>query len=148
MGTNYKGTKQELTALNSYIKLIRCAESLTARLHPILKEFGLTESQFSVLDAIYHIGPLSQKELGTKLLKSGGNITMVIDNLEKRFLVIREKNAADRRFFTIYITDEGRSVIEKSFPRVLTALVDEMKVLTRDEQIKFQHSCKILGKKN
>ncbi len=148
MGTNYKGTKRELTALNSYIKLIRCAESLTARLQPILKEFGLTESQFGILDAIYHIGQLSQKELGAKLLKSGGNITMVIDNLEKHLLVRREKNDADRRFFTIHLTDEGRSVIEKCFPRVLAVIVDEMNVLTEEEQIVFQHSCKILGKKN
>ncbi|MBZ0198692.1 MAG: MarR family transcriptional regulator [Ignavibacteriaceae bacterium] len=148
MGTNYKGTRQEVIALNSFIKLIRCAESLTSRLHPILTEAGLTESQFSILDAVNQIGPLSQKELGKKLLKSGGNITMVIDNLERRGFVRREKNVADRRFFTIYLTGEGRSVIEKTFPTVLKAVVEEMKVLTDEEHLLLQHSCKILGKKS
>ncbi len=45
---------------------------------------GLTESQFGVLDSLFHLGPMKQKEIGKKILKSGGNITMVINNLEKR----------------------------------------------------------------
>lgn len=147
MGTHYKGSKQEITALNSYIKLIRCAESLTSRLHPILYEAGLTESQFGILDALFHIGSLSQKELGTKLLKSGGNITMVVNNLEKRALVKRERNAADKRYFTINLTTKGKIIFEKTFPLLLKALVDEMKALTDSESNSFQRTCRLLGEK-
>lgn len=148
MGTYYKGSKEKRTALNSYIKLIRCAESLTARLHPVLYQVGLSEGQFGILDALYHIGSLSQKELGAKLLKSGGNITMVVDNLEKRELVKRERNEADRRYFTIHLTTKGKIIFEQTFPLVLKALVDEMKALTDDEQSALQRICKLLGIKS
>ena len=81
MGTHFSGSKKNIEALNSYIKLIRSAESLSSKINLQLSEFGLTESQFGVLDALYHLGPMKQKELGKKILKSGGNITMVINNL-------------------------------------------------------------------
>ena len=91
MGTHYKGSRKETDALNSYIKLIRAAESLNSKINLELSKLDLTESQFGVLDALLHLGPLKQKEIGKKILKSGGNITMVIDNLEKQDLVQRIK---------------------------------------------------------
>ena len=111
----------------------------------LILKTGLTESQFNILDALFHIGSLSQGELGKKLLKSGGNITMVVDNLEKRKLVKRERNKNDRRFFTIHLTKSGSNLIQKLFPQVLSALVDEINVLTENEQIEFQRMCKLLG---
>ncbi len=82
----YQGNRQETRALSTYVKLMRAAESITARIHRHLASVGLTLSQFAVLEALYHLGPLYQREIGQKLLKSSGNITMVIDNLEKRRL--------------------------------------------------------------
>jgi len=99
MGTHYKGSKKEVSALNTYIKLIRAASSVSARIGSLLTRKKLTESQFNILDALLHLGPLSQKQLGDKLLKSGGNITMVVDNLEKQNLVKRVRGEKDRRYF-------------------------------------------------
>ena len=96
----------EAIALSTYVKLMRAAESLTARVHKHLASVGLTISQFGVLEALYHVGPLSQRDLGRKILRSSGNITLVIDNLEKRSLVKRKRNRADRRFFIVHLTDE------------------------------------------
>jgi len=84
MGTRYKGTEKEITALNTFFKLARAAQSTLSRVNAALSKSNLTESQYAILDALYHIGPLVQKDLGIKLLKTRGNITMVIDNLEKR----------------------------------------------------------------
>jgi MarR family 2-MHQ and catechol resistance regulon transcriptional repressor len=103
MGTHYKGSKKEVNSLNTYIKLIRVVESLNSTLYVSLLKEGLTESQFGVLEALFHLGPMSQKNLGGKLLKSGGNITLVIDNLEKRGLVIRRRGVVDRRYFNIQL---------------------------------------------
>nr|NIP73420.1 MarR family transcriptional regulator [Gammaproteobacteria bacterium]NIR98346.1 MarR family transcriptional regulator [Gammaproteobacteria bacterium]NIV21028.1 MarR family transcriptional regulator [Gammaproteobacteria bacterium] len=83
MGTHYKGDPAEVAALDAYIKLARAAESVIARIHRRTAS-GLTVSQFGVLEALYHLGPMHQRMIGAKLLKSGGNVTMVIDNLEKR----------------------------------------------------------------
>ncbi|MBA2748856.1 MAG: MarR family transcriptional regulator, partial [Tatlockia sp.] len=91
MGTRYLGTTEEVTALNAYIKLVRATESVSHRLHRHLESSKLTVTQFGVLEALFHLGAMHQRDLAEKLLKSGGNITLVIDNLEKRQLVKRDR---------------------------------------------------------
>ena len=146
MGTKYKGTTRETGSLNAFINLLRAAGSVEARLSKNLDTFNLTTSQFGVLEALYHLGPMSQKEIGRKILKSGGNITTVVDNLEKKSLLIREKNLVDRRFYNIKLTQKGKSVIEKVFPAHVKQIVKEFKILTEDELEQLRKITKYLGK--
>jgi len=145
MGTHYKGSVKQINSLNVYIKLLRASDSIRERINTSILEKGLTESQFNVLDALFHLGPLSQSELGKKLLKSGGNITMVVDNLEKRKLVKRERGQNDRRLFIIHLTKKGNNLIENLFPEILSALVAEVNVLSENEQFELQRMCKLIG---
>lgn len=148
MGTRYGGTEDEAKALDAYIKLMRAADSVTTRIHRHLSAVNLTISQFGVLEAIFHLGSLSQRDLAEKLLKSGGNMTMVIDNLEKRQLVKRERSVEDRRFVSVCLTEEGRQLISDIFPHHVKAVVEEMKILTASEQEELGHLCLRLGKKH
>ncbi len=132
-------------ALSTYVKLMRAAESLTARIHKHLSSVGLTVSQFGVLEALYHLGPLSQKALGQKILRSSGNITLVIDNLEKRGLVGRKRDRTDRRFFIVHLTDEGQKLIHKIFPSHAAVIKTELGVLSAAEQQTLGDLCKKLG---
>lgn len=145
MGTNYQGTPRETRVLNAYIKLMRCCESLRARLNEWLNAEGLTESQFGILEALYHLGPMCQKDLGQKILKSGGNITKVVDNLEKRYLVERSKNQEDRRFFTVHLTADGEKLISEVFPRQLGRIIDQFEDLSDLELEILSRMCKRLG---
>jgi MarR family transcriptional regulator, 2-MHQ and catechol-resistance regulon repressor len=145
--TSYKGTKDEVRALNAYVKLMRASESVSARIHGHLVDVGLTVSQFGVMEALYHLGPLSQRELAKKILKSSGNITMVIDNLEKRGLVKRERKAEDRRFYAVQLTVEGRRLIGSIFPSHAAKIVEEMNALTRTEQEELSRLCRKVGLK-
>jgi len=145
MGTHYKGSKKEVRSLNTYIKLIRAADSLSSKLNLHLSKKRLTESQFNVLDALYHLGPLTQKQLGKKLLKSGGNITMVIDNLEKRNLVKRERGKTDRRLFIVNLTLNGKAIIKNILPEQVSRIKDELNILSKGEQNELQRICKKLG---
>ncbi|HVO72775.1 MAG TPA: MarR family transcriptional regulator [Ignavibacteriaceae bacterium] len=146
MGTHYKGNKKEINALNTYIKLIRAAESVRTRINELIIKKGLTESQFNALDALYHLGSLNQKELGDKLFRTGGNITLVIDNLEKQKLVKRERGE-DRRCFTLHMTNKGMSLFESIFPEELKLIIEETNLLNEKEQAQLQKFCKILGLK-
>ena len=148
MGTRYGGTEDEARALDAYIKLMRAADSVTTRIHRHLSAVNLTISQFGVLEAIFHLGSLSQRDLAEKLLKSGGNMTMVIDNLEKRQLVKRERSVEDRRFVSVCLTEEGRQLISDIFPQHVASVVEEMKILTASEQEELGHLCLRLGKKH
>ncbi len=146
MGTHYKGTKEEIQALDAYIKLVRASESLTGRVQSHLAEAGLTVSQFGVLEALHHLGPLSQGELAGKILKSSGNITMVIDNLERRGLVTRQRKAEDRRAYSIQLTRDGSRLIRDIFPNHAGRIVSEMNVLTKAEQKQLENLCRKLGR--
>lgn len=132
-------------ALNSYTKLMRAAESVTARTSRPMTAADLTISQFGVLEALLHKGPLCQRDLAAKILKSSGNMTMVIDNLEKRGLVRRERDSADRRYLTVQLTDSGRELIVTVFSEVREAIVAEMGVLSAVELEQLGTLCKKLG---
>lgn len=134
-------------ALNTYTKLMRSAESLTSRVHRVLAEPKLTISQFGVLEVLYHKGPLCQRDIGSKILKSSGNITLVIDNLEKQNLVSRVRDENDRRYFTIHLTESGSDLIAKVFADVEAEIVAEMAALSENEQELLGQLCKKLGKK-
>jgi len=146
MGTRYQGTKAEIQALATYIKLVRATESVSNRIHRHLATTGLTASQFGVMEALLHLGPLMQRQLAEKLLKSGGNITMVIDNLEKRGLVKRDRQAEDRRCITVCLTPEGEQLIQNLFPVHVAAVLAEMSSLTESEQEELGRLCRQLGK--
>ena len=132
-------------ALNTYTKLMRAAESVTTRVHRVLAAPKLTISQFGVLEALYHKGSLCQKDIATKILKSTGNITLVIDNLEKTGLVRRERDCEDRRYVTIHLTETGLKLITTVFTDVEASIVTEMASLSESEQEALGDLCKKLG---
>jgi MarR family 2-MHQ and catechol resistance regulon transcriptional repressor len=145
MRRRYRGNQKEIRALKAYVKLMRAAESVTARIHRHLSSTGLTISQFAVLEALYQLGPLSQREIGKKILRSSGNITMVTDNLERNGLVRRKRNEADRRFFIVHLTDKGYHLINKIFPPHAAVIAKDLGVLTAAEQDMLGRLCKKLG---
>lgn len=138
----------ENLVLKSFIKLVRAAESVTVRSHRHLYEVNLSFGQFAVLEALYNLGPLCQKDLAQKILKTPRNITMIVDNLEKRGLVRRERDAGDRRFLNIHLTAQGKEIFRKVFPRHVKHLEQEMTVLTKEELEELGRLCRILGTKN
>jgi len=146
MGTRYLGTTAEITALDAYIKLVRATESVSQRIHRHLETHKLTITQFGVLEILLHLGAMHQRELAEKLLKSGGNITLVIDNLEKRQLVKRDREIGDRRCISVSLTPKGKELISDIFPAHVEAIAGQMSVLSLEEQAELGRLCKKLGK--
>lgn len=147
MPTHYRGAPDEIRALDTWIKLTRAANSFGARLAGCGTCSDVTVSQFGVLEALHHLGPLRQGEISAKLLRSGGNITLVVDNLEARGLVQRSREARDRRVVTVSLTEAGKALIAELFPQHVRAIVEEMSVLTAEEQETLGRLCRKLGKK-
>jgi MarR family 2-MHQ and catechol resistance regulon transcriptional repressor len=145
MATKYQGTKEEVMALDGYIKLSRAAEAVSRQINAHLSDYDLTISQFGALEALYHLGPLPSGELGDKILKSSGNMTFVVDNLIKRGLVFRRRREDDRRCVDIHLTPDGRSLIEKIWPSHLAGVVKTMEALSPDQQVQLASLCRTLG---
>ena len=141
----YAGTIEERLALRTFVKLVRAANGLSARLNRPLAEAGLTESQFGVLEALLHLGPLHQRDLAEKILRTTGNVTLLVDLLEKRGLVRRERGAADRRYIKVHLTAEGEVLVKELFPAHAARLAEELSVLSADEQHELGRLCRRLN---
>ena len=148
MPTKYRGTEKEEMALNAFINFMRASLSLNSRLNKYYKGYGLTDSQFGVLSTLFfnETGSMNQKEIAEKLLVSAGNMTMVIDNLEKRKLIARTRDKTDRRRINIELTDPGMKLIRKIFPEHVKAIVNELSCLDPKEQEQLRNLCRKLGR--
>jgi len=144
--TEYRGTREQARALSTFVKLMRAADSLSSRVHKHLTELGLTASQFGVLEVLYHRGPLSQREVAQKVLKTSGNLTLVVSNLAKRGLVKKERTKYDRRQYRLSLTSDGYILLTRLFPRHADIIEQELSVLTNDEQETLGRYCRIIGR--
>lgn len=132
-----KNTYGELVDLNlkALIALSRCTHDVHKKEYKTIKEGGLTVSQFAVLEILYHKGDLRIREIIDKILSTGGNMTVVIDNLVKVNLVKRCTDPKDRRVNLISITEEGRNLISNIFPKHVENINEIFSNLTSVEKI-------------
>jgi len=89
---------------------------------------------------------MAQVDIGHKLLKSPGNITVVLDNLERRGLVIRKRDQSDRRRLLVRLTAKGREMIAAIFPKHLGEIVRCFNTLSESEQNHLGQLCRKLGR--
>lgn len=145
MDAKFSVSKKEKKALGLMIKLTRSLDAVERKTLGHLSEVDLTVSQFGAMEALYHLGPLCQRDLARKVLKSTGNMTTVLDNLEKRGLVERRRSTEDRRYILVHLTGEGCERIEAFFPGHMQRLVDCFSVLTPKERKELARITKKLG---
>jgi MarR family transcriptional regulator, 2-MHQ and catechol-resistance regulon repressor len=144
--SHYDGDSETVAALNSYVILTRAANSLESRIFSTKILRGLTVTQFSILETLVHLGPQFESELSQKLLRSTGNITYVLNNLEKREYILRVHEVPDHRLIRIHLTEKGKTEINSVFPKVAAAIEKEFSILSSTEQSTLNSLCKIIGK--
>ncbi|MCS6971994.1 MAG: MarR family transcriptional regulator [Leptospiraceae bacterium] len=133
MAKRYSGSEEEILQVDAYVKLMRCADTIQGILARNAEANGLTLSQLGVLEILLHLGPQTQKTLASKILRSGANMTTILDNLEKRGFVRRTRDAEDRRTIRVELTEEGEQFIRKIFPLHMNNIYRMMGALTKDE---------------
>lgn len=105
-----------------WVRLNRFQTRLMRHLSTIIADFNLTLPQFSVLESLYHKGPMSVGEIREAGLITGGNITVIIANLEKKGLLSSEINPEDKRRKNCALTPQGEALIEEAFQAHLDEL--------------------------
>ena len=121
-------------ALDLWIVLARAFESVRAQAETDIRQYGLTPSEFGVLEALYHKGPMSLTELQQKILVTSGGMTYLIDQLEKKGHVSRKPIPSDRRACQASLTSKGRKMIARIFPTHAETLEKILAGLSRAEQ--------------
>lgn len=146
MPSHFQGAEDAVRALSAYINLVRASDSVISKTTAHLESEGVTGGQFAVLEALLHLGPMCQHSIAKKLLRSGGNITLVVDNLEKQGWVKRERQEKDRRMVEIHLTPKGRRLITRIFPEHARIVARVMSELTPAEQDDLRRIAGKLGR--
>lgn len=135
----------ENRALDLWVKLARAFGAFSRRSQEHIRSCGLTPSQFAVLECLGHKGEMTLGELSTKMLMSCGNMTVVVDNLEKEGLVERNRSASDRRVIHVSLTPSGKALFDQHFPDHAQLIARLAKVLSPHEQVELALLLKKLG---
>lgn len=136
-----KGDKKRRRALEAYTNLQRAAALSAALVEAAVQPFGLSASQFGVLETISVRGAVHQQELAEALGRSKAQMTAIIDALEQRGLVRRERHAIDRRFITVHLTPDGRNVLGEATPTRAAAIIALMNELTGEQRVRLARLC-------
>lgn len=129
--------------LSTLVVFTRAEQKIHKIEYETIKEGGLTNSQFAVLEALYNKGDLRICEIIEKILTTSGNITVVIKNLEKDGLVSKYPDSEDKRAMIISITEKGRQIMDDIFPKHVENINNIFSRLTIEEKLELK---KILKK--
>lgn len=124
-------------SVRAYVRLIRSAEALHADVSRGLAVDGLSASQFSAMKALRVHGRLAQREIARYILKSGGNITVLVDDLESEGYVVRERDTADRRVIYVSLTEQGEALFDGLYPGHLERIREAMAGLSEAECVQL-----------
>jgi MarR family 2-MHQ and catechol resistance regulon transcriptional repressor len=107
---------------------------------------GLVLSDFMVLEALLHKGPMTIKEIQGKALLASGSMTAAVDRVERKGLVIRRATETDRRARMLELTEAGARLIKAAFAKHASDLQQIMSVLSATEQEQLYRLTRKLGK--
>jgi MarR family 2-MHQ and catechol resistance regulon transcriptional repressor len=98
-----------------WLLLSKATRALEAHAQRSVQALGMCLSDFAVLEALLHKGPLAVNIIGKKVLLTSGSMTAAVDRLERRGLVERKDDPDDRRARIVHLTEAGRKSIRKLF---------------------------------
>ncbi len=145
MAIQQRQVKKTHLALAAHTSMIQAKESLAAMQSRQLESFGLTISQFRVLEVLLRGGPMSQSEVSALLFWSHGNTHFLVSKLEGWGLVVRRERERDQRVKEIHLTPEGEKLIAEAFPLHAMLVRAQMSVLDKREQETLCRLCRKLS---
>jgi len=137
----------ENQSLKAFVVLMKASRTLQAVIKKDIGSHGMRTSDFAILEALYHKGRQTIRQISEAVLINTGSITYVIDKLENKNLLERSNCSKDRRVVYIQLTEKGKSLMDDIFPKhqkVIEELFDE--VTESDKQILIE-TLKRVGKK-
>ena len=138
---------QDTSGVHVWLVLMKAFHALAAHAEESLnlRQTGLGNSDFRVLEALLHKGPLPVNTIGPKVWLTPGSISVAVDRLEKKALVKRE-STNDRRVRLVELTAKGRALITKISREHAAAMEKAASVLPNEERLMLLRILKKLGK--
>jgi MarR family 2-MHQ and catechol resistance regulon transcriptional repressor len=133
------------TAGQLWIVLARCYKALSARVEQSIAGTGLCLTDFMLLEALLHKGPLTITEIQGKVLLASGSMTAAVDRLEKKGAIARHAIQQDRRARRLELTPEGRRLTQRVYRKHKAEFEVLLSVLDDKEKQQTYLSLKKLG---
>lgn len=125
--------KEENRSLKAFTIMFRAYQSVQDATKKDLLQYDLNQTEFGVLDFLYHNGEQPIQVIGKKILVASSSITYVIDKLEQKDFVCRRACANDRRVTYALLTDEGQILMDRIFPLHEQKINEIFQVLDQQE---------------
>lgn len=141
MATYEMQVRKTQRAVTAHESLVFAVQALDVIQSHQLDSFGLTLSQYRVLEALLQAGPMNQAKLSVRFFWVQSNTHYVVRGLEARGLVVRKGREKDKRSITIHLTREGEALIAEAFPLHAMLVRAQMSVLDYREQELLYRLC-------
>src|ERR1700738_48830 len=138
--------KDAPTAVHAWLVMIKTMQAVTRYAFAGLEKSGLGDSDFAVLEALLHKGPLPVNVIGPKVNLTPGSISVAVDRLVAKGLVSRAECSQDRRVRIVALTPRGKSVITPIFRAHVETMEKVFAGLSRHELRQLEQQLKRVGK--
>src|SRR3984893_4619636 len=138
--------RQNSTGVHVWLVLMKTFQALIPHAAESIVRTELGDSDFRVLEALLHKGPLPENTIGPKVWLTPGSISVAVDRLVKKGLVSRKDHAGDRRVRQVELTAKGRALITRGFREHAAAMGNAVSVLSKKERLTLLRLLKKLGK--
>ena len=132
-------------SLKLFVVLLKAAKTLSDLSMVDMKKYGMSPSEFKVIELLYHKGAIPIQKIAGQILMSSGTMTFNIDKLEKKQLLRRVPCATDRRVIYAELTELGKERFDVIFMQHATYLDSIMQTLNANEKMTAIELLKKLG---
>jgi MarR family transcriptional regulator, 2-MHQ and catechol-resistance regulon repressor len=137
---------QDTSGVHVWLVLMKAFQALMPHAAESIEQTELGDSDFRVLEALLHKGPLPVNTVGPKVWLTPGSISVAVDRLVKKGLVSRKDHPGDRRVRRVELTAKGRALITRGFREHAAAMESVISVLSKNERLTLLRILKKLGK--
>jgi len=137
---------QDTSGVHVWLVLMKAFQALMPHAAESIEQTELGDSDFRVLEALLHKGPLPVNTVGPKVWLTPGSISVAVDRLVKKGLVSRKDHPRDRRVRQVELTAKGRALITRGFREHAAAMETVVGILSKNERLTLLRILKKLGK--
>jgi MarR family 2-MHQ and catechol resistance regulon transcriptional repressor len=137
---------QDSSGVHVWLVFMKAFQALMPHAADSIERTELGDSDFRVLEALLHKGPLPVNTVGPKVWLTPGSISVAVDRLVKKGLVSRNDHPGDRRVRQVELTGKGRALITRGFREHAAAMETVVSVLSKNERLTLLRLLKKLGK--
>ncbi len=137
----------ENLSLKAFVVIMKASKTLEELVKKDIAAHGMKISDFAILEALYHKGRQTIKQISEAVLINTGSITYIIDKLEKNDYLQRIYCKEDRRVVYIEITSKGNDLMNEIFPLHQKMIESLFTDITEENKRMLIDTVKIIGKK-